>query len=76
MDFLSKKKFFDKVMHIRRLEEEVLILATEVRQHWDFLKNKEQTLSNLSICTDGKLLDCFFIFSIIFINDNLFMKSF
>ena len=60
MDFLSKIKIFDKVMHIRRLEEEVMILATEVRQHWEFLKKREQTLSGLSISTDGKPLAVFF----------------
>lgn len=40
-------------MHIRRLEEEVMILATEGRQHWEFLKRREQTLSGLAISTEG-----------------------
>ena len=53
---MRKKKIFDKVMHIRRLEEEVMILATEVRQHWEFLKRREQTLSGLAIITEGKPL--------------------
>lgn len=53
VDFLAKKKIFDEVMHIRRLEEEVMILATEVRQHWEFLKRREQTLSGLSISTEA-----------------------
>lgn len=56
VDFLTKKKFFDKVMHIQRLEEELVILAREVRQHWEFLKRREQTLSCLSSSTEGKPL--------------------
>lgn len=45
----KRKKIFDKVMHIKRLEEEVMILATEVRQHWEFLKKRKQTLSGRSV---------------------------
>lgn len=33
-----------------------MILAIEVRQHWEFLKRREQTLSGLSISTEGKPL--------------------
>ena len=53
-DFLVKKKVFDKVMHVRRLEEEIRILATEVRQHWEFLKKREEILSGLFTSIEGK----------------------
>ena len=53
IDFLVKKKAFDKVMHVRRLEE-VRILATEVRQHWEFLKKREDDLSGLFTSIEGK----------------------
>lgn len=88
MDFLSKEKIFDKVMHKRRLEEEgsspsplyiyiymiyrgyiyfyicdiqriyiyFYICAIEVRQHWELLKRREQTLVGRSISTEGKQL--------------------
>ena len=54
IDFLAKKKVFDNVMHVKRLEEEVKILATEVRQHWEYLKKREHDLSGLFTSIEGK----------------------
>ncbi|CAB1460534.1 unnamed protein product [Pleuronectes platessa] len=53
IDFLAKKKVFDNVMHVKRLEEEVKILATEVRQHWEYLKKREHDLSGLFTSIEG-----------------------
>ncbi|KAG7455547.1 hypothetical protein MATL_G00257940 [Megalops atlanticus] len=43
---LTKKRIFDKVMAVRRLEEEEVILLKEMRQHWKSLRQRELTLQN------------------------------
>lgn len=49
---LVKKKIFDKVMSVKRLQEEEEIVVKEMRQHWMSLRQKEQTLQT-AISEDG-----------------------
>ncbi|XP_067111141.1 uncharacterized protein [Osmerus mordax] len=43
-DILTKKKVFEKVMGIRRLEEEEVVLVKEMKQHWEYLKRRAEVL--------------------------------
>ncbi|XP_046893621.1 uncharacterized protein LOC124479116 isoform X2 [Hypomesus transpacificus] len=43
-DILTKKKVFEKVMGIRRLEEEEVVLVKEMKQHWEYLKRRLEVL--------------------------------
>jgi len=56
VNLLTKKKVFDKVMLIRRLEEEKIILVQEAKQHWLYLRSQEHKLNSLldSISSGGK----------------------
>ena len=56
VDFLTKKKLFDKVMLIRRIAEEEMILVQESKQHWHNLKKREDGLKTLlaNVNADGK----------------------
>lgn len=38
--FLTKRKVFDKVMAVRRLQEERGLLCKEMKQHWTVLTHK------------------------------------
>ncbi|XP_067103277.1 uncharacterized protein [Osmerus mordax] len=42
-DILTKK-VFEKVMGIRRLEEEEVVLVKEMKQHWEYLKRRAEVL--------------------------------
>lgn len=63
VNLLTKKKVFDKVMLIQRLEEEQIILIQEAKQHWLYLRSQEHKLNGLldSIISDGKNLKMFLI---------------
>ncbi|XP_057186021.1 uncharacterized protein LOC130551973 isoform X2 [Triplophysa rosa] len=47
VNLLTKKKVFDKVMLIQRLEEEQTVLVQEAKQHWLFLRSQEHKLNSL-----------------------------
>ncbi|XP_016426837.1 uncharacterized protein LOC107754767 [Sinocyclocheilus rhinocerous] len=47
VNLLTKKKFFDKVMLIQRLEEEQTIVVQEAKQHWLYLRSQEHKLNSL-----------------------------
>ncbi|KAF4115306.1 hypothetical protein G5714_002795 [Onychostoma macrolepis] len=47
VNLLTKKKVFDKVMVIQRLEEEQTILVQEAKQHWLYLRSQEHKLNRL-----------------------------
>ncbi|XP_035528808.1 uncharacterized protein LOC118336301 [Morone saxatilis] len=47
-DFSTKKEVFDRVMGVRRLQEEKKILVKEMKQHWESLKAHARVLSELS----------------------------
>ncbi|XP_032391834.1 uncharacterized protein LOC116701895 [Etheostoma spectabile] len=48
VDFSTKKEVFDRVMAVRRLQEEKKILVKEIKQHWDSLKSHARVLSEWS----------------------------
>ncbi|KAM9560839.1 uncharacterized protein ACWYII_020663 isoform 1-T2 [Salvelinus alpinus] len=47
-DLLTKKIAFDRVMLLRRLKEEELIVLKEVKQHWESLKRESQNVQDLA----------------------------
>ncbi|XP_032364155.1 uncharacterized protein LOC116678296 [Etheostoma spectabile] len=47
-DFSTKKEVFDRVMGVRRLQEDKKILVKEMKQHWESLKAHARVLSELS----------------------------
>ncbi|XP_073731715.1 uncharacterized protein [Misgurnus anguillicaudatus] len=47
VNLLTKKKVFDKVMLIQRLEEEQTVLVQEAKQHWLNLRSQEHKLNSL-----------------------------
>ncbi|KAA0721313.1 hypothetical protein E1301_Tti022801 [Triplophysa tibetana] len=47
VNLLTKKKVFDKVMLIQRLEEEQTVLVQEAKQHWLYLRSQEHKLNSL-----------------------------
>lgn len=47
-DLLTKKIAFDRVMLLRRLKEEELIVLKEVKQHWENLKRKSENVQDLA----------------------------
>ncbi|KAK6467282.1 hypothetical protein HHUSO_G35284, partial [Huso huso] len=44
----TKKRVFDKVMLLRRLHEEGVILVREMKQHWEYLRRSAGTLRDLA----------------------------
>ncbi len=64
VNLLTKKKVFDKVMVIQRLEEEQTILVQEAKQHWLYLRCQEHKLNSLldTIISGGKNLKMFFLY--------------
>ncbi|XP_067301005.1 uncharacterized protein [Pseudorasbora parva] len=54
VNLLTKKKVFDKVMLTQRLQEELIILIQEAKQHWLYLRSEEHKLNRLldSIISD------------------------
>lgn len=56
VSLLTKKKVFDKVMLIQRLEEEQTVLVQEAKQHWVHLRSQEHKLNSLldTIISGGK----------------------
>ncbi|KAA0721328.1 hypothetical protein E1301_Tti021132 [Triplophysa tibetana] len=47
VNLLTKKKVYDKVMLIQRLEEEQTVLVQEAKQHWLYLRSQEHKLNSL-----------------------------
>lgn len=47
-DLLTKKIAFDRVMLLRRLKEEELIVLKEVKQHWESLKRESENVQDLA----------------------------
>ncbi|XP_045556794.1 uncharacterized protein [Salmo salar] len=47
-DLLTKKIAFDRVMLLRRLKEEELIVLKEVKQHWESLKRESENVQGLA----------------------------
>ncbi len=45
--FLTKRKVFDRVMAMRRLQEEKIIICKEMQQHWMVLTHKMSKLEAL-----------------------------
>ncbi|KAI2655906.1 Alanine--tRNA ligase [Labeo rohita] len=45
--FLTKRKIFDKVMAVRRLEEEKALILKEMKQHWNVLIQKTSKFEEL-----------------------------
>lgn len=62
VNLLTKKKVFDKVMLIQRLEEEQTIVVQEAKQHWLYLRSQEHKLNSLldTIISGGKNLIFFY----------------
>ena len=58
VDLRTKRKAFDIVMAVRRLEEEKRILIAEMNKHWKSLCTRADTLksSQLSNVTSGMYL--------------------
>lgn len=60
VDLRTKRKAFDIVMAVRRLEEEKRILTAEMNKHWKSLCSRADTLkqmsSKLSNVTSGMYL--------------------
>lgn len=50
---LTKKKVFDKVMLIQRLEEEQVILVQEAKQHWLSIQSQQHKMSSLLDTVDA-----------------------
>ena len=48
VDLRTKRKAFDIVMAVRRLEEEKKILVTEMNHHWKCLSTRADGLAKLS----------------------------
>lgn len=46
-DLLTKKIAFDRVMLLRRLMEELIVLK-EVKQHWESLKRESENVQDLA----------------------------
>ncbi|MGH0141892.1 UNVERIFIED_CONTAM: hypothetical protein FKN15_051275, partial [Acipenser sinensis] len=44
----TKKRVFDKVMLLRRLHEEEVILVRDMKQHWEYLRRSAGTLRDLA----------------------------
>lgn len=49
VDLRTKRRAFDNVMAIRRLEEEKKILVMEMNHHWKSLSSRGDSLKELSI---------------------------
>lgn len=66
VDFSTKKEVFDRVMAVRRLQEEKKILVKEIKQHWDSLKAHASVLSELSLLQSENTLQgkCAHLFEI------------
>ncbi|KAK7945085.1 hypothetical protein WMY93_000813 [Mugilogobius chulae] len=47
VDIFTKKKIFDSVMLVKRLEEEEVLILKEMRQHWRSLRQRLVTLNNV-----------------------------
>ncbi|KAA0721440.1 hypothetical protein E1301_Tti023237 [Triplophysa tibetana] len=47
VNLLTKKKVFDKVMLIQRLEEEQVILVQEAKQHWLSMQSRQDKMTSL-----------------------------
>ncbi|XP_053710382.1 uncharacterized protein LOC128752788 isoform X2 [Synchiropus splendidus] len=47
-DMLKKKKVFDKVMLLKRLKEEEVIVVREVKQHWEYMRNMAGNIEEIS----------------------------
>ncbi|KAK0145377.1 hypothetical protein N1851_015723 [Merluccius polli] len=47
IDFLTKKKLFDNVMLVRRLQEEKKILIKESTQHLAYINRRQEALKNI-----------------------------
>ncbi|KAM4530957.1 uncharacterized protein PAE49_023263 isoform 3-T4 [Odontesthes bonariensis] len=47
-DMCQKKKVFDKVMLLNRLEEEAVIVVREIKQHWEYMRSMAGTIETLS----------------------------
>lgn len=62
VDLRTKRKAFDIVMAVRRLEEEKRILIAEMNKHWKSLCTRADTLkhmsSQLSNVTSGTVCIC------------------
>lgn len=48
VDLKTKRKAFDVVMAIRRLEEEKKIVLSEMAKHWKSLSTRADTLKEMS----------------------------
>ena len=48
VDLRTKRRAFDLVMSVRRLEEEKIIVVTEMNQHWKALCNQANSLREMS----------------------------
>ncbi|KAG8000943.1 Trace amine-associated receptor 1 [Nibea albiflora] len=52
-DLHTKREVFEKVMAVRRLKEEEMILCREMQQHWTALKARSLELGTISSDFDG-----------------------
>ncbi|XP_046696033.1 uncharacterized protein LOC124379646 isoform X2 [Silurus meridionalis] len=48
VDLRTKRKAFDIIMSLRRLQEEQKIVVAEMNQHWKYLSTRAETLRELS----------------------------
>ncbi|GAA6101420.1 uncharacterized protein LOC124379646 isoform X1 [Tachysurus ichikawai] len=48
VDLRIKRKAFDIIMSLRRLQEEQKIVVAEMNQHWKYLSTRAETLRELS----------------------------
>lgn len=55
-DLRTKRKVFEKVMAVRRLREEEMILCREMQHHWTVLRMRSVVLGTIS--SDSSLLAC------------------
>lgn len=49
VSIFTKKKVFDSVMAVKRLEEEEVVLLNEMRQHWRTLSQRLLLLKNMML---------------------------
>jgi len=56
VDLRTKRRAFDSIMSVRRLEEEQKILVAEMDHHWKSLSARSDTLRELSCLFSSETL--------------------